>query len=104
MDWELRQEDIDAVLDARGVAIEPAQRERVVDDVLLEAERIEEPMFEHSGFGARRAALLSAIEDVLIEQGILEPDKIFLPEDADIEEEQDVAAREDAEEGEDYLS
>ena len=104
MDWELGTEDIDTVLDAHGLALEPARHERVIDDVLLEADHIEELVFEHSGFAARRVALLSAIEDVLIEQDVIDPDKLFRPEDADVEEEEDVTAQEEAEEGEDYLS
>jgi hypothetical protein len=104
MDWELRTEDIDTVLDRHATSLDPAQRERVVDDVLLEADRIEELVFEHSGFEARRAALLSAIEDVLIEQDVIDSDKLFRPEDVDVEEEEDAAAQEEADEGEDYLS
>jgi hypothetical protein len=104
MDWELRTEDIDTVLDAHGIALEPAQHERVIDDVLLEADHIEELMFERSGFEARRAALLSAIEDVLIEQDVIDPDKLFRPEDVNVEEEEDVTAQEEAEEGEGDLS
>ena len=54
----------DAHHELRGEAAppqEPAEHERVIDDVLLEAEHIEELMFEHSGFEARRVALLSTI-------------------------------------------
>ena len=106
MDMELTRENVETVLNTHGVVLEPAKQEQAIDDVLLEAEHIEHLMFEHTGSNARLAALLSAIEDVLIEQGVIEPEKLFNPEDTDLEEEDDVMTQEDAEEDEDedYLS
>lgn len=68
--WEIRDDDVDHVLQAHGVSDEDI-RDAAIDAVSVDSERVERAALVFDEIDDQIQAALSEIEMILIEQGLL---------------------------------
>ncbi len=78
MAWEVTQDDIAIVLDKHEVIISDEELDTLHDLIMCEESRIEDAALSYDDIDDQADSALDEIENILMEEGIIVGDKLFV--------------------------